>query len=177
MRLTFTTKGYDLNEGQRSHFEKKLSRLDKFFDDEVEATVRIRTERNQEIVEVTIPLQGQFLRAQESANDLYGSLDSVMDKLMGQIRKHRTRLEKRMREGSIARIESEDAAIKAASANAGMLVRTKTFSVTPMTPEDAISHMEMLGHTFFVFDNTQTNSICVVYTRDDGNFGLLIPEK
>lgn len=177
MRLTMTSKGFDLSDAQKRHIEKKLSKLDRFFGDEIEATVRARSERGREIVEVTIPLQGTFLRAQESTQDLYASLDLVMEKLTAQIRKHRTRLERRVREGAYLRMETEDAQTIAQSEQVSQLVRTKSFRVSPMSPEEAISQMEMLGHTFFVFHNEQTDSVCVVYGRDDGNFGLLIPER
>jgi putative sigma-54 modulation protein len=177
MKLTITARGMDLSDAQRDHFEKKLARLDRFFDDDVEATARLRTERGLKIVEVTIPLYNDTLRAQEGTDELYASLDAVMEKMTRQIRKHRTRLEKRVRKGAYDKAQLEDAATIGAEEAENRLVRTKTFSVSPMSVEDAISSMEMLGHSFFIFLNDKTDSICVVYRRDDGNFGVLIPEK
>lgn len=177
MRLNITARGMELSDTQREHFEKKLDRLDRFFDDDVEATVRVRNEREKKIVEVTIPLNRDMLRAQESTDDLYASLDAVVEKLQGQIRKYRTRLEKRVRKGAYAKAEMEDKITIGAERQENRLVRTKSFKVMPMSVEDAIASMEMLGHTFFVFLNDKTDSICVVYQRDDGNFGVLMPEK
>ncbi len=177
MKLTINAKGMELTEAQRDHFEKKLGRLDRFFDDDIEATARLRTERGLRIVEVTIPLHNEVLRAQDATDDLYASLDAVMEKLTGQIRKHRTRLEKRMRKGAYAKAEMEDAITIVAEQAENRLVRTKSFKLSPMSVEDAIASMEMLGHSFFIFLNNKTDGICVVYQRDDGNFGVLMPEK
>lgn len=176
MRLNITARDMELSNAQRDHFEKKLARLDRFFDDDVEATVRIRNERELKIVEITIPMNNATLRAQEATDDLYASLDAIMEKLQRQIRKHRTRLEKRMRKGAYAKAELEDAITIVAEEKENRLVRTKSFAVEPMSVDDAIASMEMLGHTFFLFLNEATDSICVVYQRDDGNFGVLIPE-
>ncbi len=176
MRLNIIARGVDLTETQRQHFEKKLGRLDRFFDDDIEATARIRTERGLRIVEVTIPLYNEALRAQEATEDLYASLDAVMEKLGRQIRKHRTRLEKRVRKGAYAKAEMEDVITIGAENAENRLVRTKVFKLEPMSVEDAIAGMEMLGHTFFMFLNEATGGVCVVYQRDDGNFGVLIPD-
>jgi putative sigma-54 modulation protein len=176
MRLNINARGMELSDTQRQHFEKKLGRLDKFFGDDVEVTARLRTERGLKIVEVTIPLYKEALRAQEATEDMYASLDAVMEKLARQIRKHRTRLEKRVRQGAFAKAEAENEMTLGAELAENRLVRTKVFKLEPMSVEDAIASMQMLGHTFFMFLNEATNGVCVVYQRDDGNFGVLIPD-
>ena len=154
-----------------NYINKKVGKLDRYFDDEIEAQVRLSIERHRYTCEITIPLPGEILRAEESTTDMYVSIDSAMSKLEGQIRKHRTRLAKRMKrdadpvEVSLPKEESEP-----------QLVRTKRFQVDAMDVDEAISQMEMLGHTFFLFRDKTSNQICVVYTRADGNFGLLIPD-
>jgi len=177
MKLNILARGMVLTDGQREHFEKKFDRLDRFFGDDIEAAVRIRNEREMKIIEVTIPMGRDILRAQEGTDDLYASLDAVLEKLQRQVRKHRTRLEKRVRKDAYAKAEMEDAATLGAEQKENQLVRTKTFQVSPMSVDDAIASMEMLGHTFFVFLDEKTDSICVVYQRDDGNFGVLVPER
>lgn len=179
MFTTIKAIGIELTETQRKHLEKKAAKLDRYFGDDVECLIRIREDHHRKIVELTLPLRGATLRAQEGTDDLYASMDAVMEKIMRQIRKQRTRLEKRTREGAYAKAEMEDSLTVGAveTEETGRLVRTKNFGVEPMTAEEAISQMEMLGHSFFVFLNEQTDTICVVYAREDGNFGLLIPER
>lgn len=154
-----------------NYINKKVGKLDRYFDDEIEAQVRLSIERHRYTCEITIPLPGEILRAEESTTDMYVSIDSAMSKLEGQIRKHRTRLAKRMKRDAdpvevfLPEEESEP-----------QLVRTKRFQVDAMDVDEAISQMEMLGHTFFLFRDKTSNQICVVYTRADSNFGLLIPD-
>ena len=154
-----------------NYVNKKVGKLDRYFDDEIEAQFRLSIERHRYTCEITIPLPGEILRAEESTTDMYVSIDSAMSKLEGQIRKHRTRLAKRMKRDAdpvevfLPEEESEP-----------QLVRTKRFQVDAMDVDEAISQMEMLGHTFFLFRDKTSNQICVVYTRADGNFGLLIPD-
>lgn len=177
MKINIIDKGFELSDTQQRHFEKKLQKLDRFFGDEVECTVRVRQEKSREIVEITLPLRGGVtLRAQESTHELYASLDAVMEKIMRQIRRQRTKLEKRTREGAYAKAEMENLLTTSPEEQIGKLIRTKSFQLDAMTTEEAISQMEMLGHSFFLFLNQQTNSVCAVYAREDGNFGLLIPE-
>lgn len=154
-----------------NYINKKVGKLDRYFDDEIEAQVRLSIERHRYTCEITIPLPGEILRAEESTTDMYVSIDSAMSKLEGQIRKHRTRLAKRMkRDADPVEVFLPEEELEP------QLVRTKRFQVDAMDVDEAISQMEMLGHTFFLFRDKTSNQICVVYTRADGNFGLLIPD-
>lgn len=151
---------------------KKVGKLDRYFGDEIEAQVRLSIERNRFTCEVTIPLPGEIiLRAEETTGDMYVSIDSVLSKLEGQIRKHRTRLANRMKRDA----EPIEVFLPAEEPVA-QVVRTKRFSVEAMDVDEAISQMEMLGHSFFLYRDHKSDKICLVYTRDDGNYGLLIPD-
>ena len=133
-------------------------------------------ENYRHIVEVTIPFNGVVIRAEESTDDMYASIDKVLDKLERQIHKHRTKLEKKIKSGAFkyekplfsSEIELDERTPK--------VVKTKRFAVKPMSIEEAILQMELLDHDFFVFTNASTDEVNVLYTRKDGNYGLIEPE-
>ena len=161
MRINITVRNMmTLSPSVANYVNKKVGKLDRYFGDEIEAQVRLSMERHRFTCEITIPLPGEILRAEETTGDMYVSIDSVLSKLEGQIRKHRTRLEV---------VLPEEAAVP-------QVVRTKRFRVDAMDVDEAISQMEMLGHTFFLFRDKTSDQICLVYTRQDGNYGVLIPE-
>ncbi len=116
-----------------------------------------------------------ILRAEEVSSDMYMSIDRAVDKLNRQIRRHRTKLEKRLRAGAFEPVADEPAEPEEEVANYN-LVRVKKFAIKPMHVDDAIAQMELLGHTFFLFMNEETDSMCVLYLRSDGGYGLLQPE-
>ncbi len=178
MRISIVNKNSVLSDSLESRIEKKLGKLDKFFPEDQECTVRLAQERGgRNIVEITIVVKdGTVLRAEEVTADMYTSLDGAVDKLVRQIRRHRTKLEKRLREGAF---QSAEAGVEADDEpeETGRLVRVKRFTMKPMSVNDAIAQMELLGHSFFLFTNEETNGTCVVYRRNDGNIGLLEPEN
>ena len=148
--------------------EKKLSKLDKFFEDDARADVTVKQEGNGFKVETTIHNQGMVYRAEEAAPDMVEALD----KLVRQIRKNKTRLEKRLREEAFAvppPPEEEEMEEEYA------VVRSKSFPVKPLDVEEAILQMNLLGHQFYMFRNGETGEINVVYRRRDGHYGLLEP--
>jgi len=162
----------------RDYAEKKLSRLEKYFDpsitSEVNATLSVT--KGQHTVEVTIPISGMFLRAEERSDDMYASIDAVIDKLERQIRKHKTKVNRRVRQtgGSKAVFQEGGNSVSVLEDEEDFeLVRTKRFTFKPMDVEEAILQMNMLGHTFFVFSNSETKSVNVVYKRSDGKYGLI----
>jgi putative sigma-54 modulation protein len=127
------------------------------------------TQRGKYVVEVTLPLNGMILRAEESAQDAFASVDLVVEKLERQLDKYKTRLLKRdKQEPRLSEHEEEP--------ETGRIVKVKRFAMKPMMPEEAAMQMELLGHDFFVFSNGETGLVNVIYRRKDGNFGLIEPE-
>lgn len=157
----------------KDYTENKLSRLEKYFkDDDITANVLTRVRGNAQIVEVTIPTSKFILRSEEESDDLYAAIDLVTDKLERQIRKNKTRLN-RSTKGSVKEFNfdyeidtnDEDAKEK--------IVKRKNIEMKPMDEEEAILEMELLGHNFFVYKDMDTNKVCVLYKRKDGNYGLI----
>ena len=177
MKFKYYGRFMDVTDNMRAYAEKKISKLDWFFGDDSEAQVKFALEKGgRNIAEITINNRGILFRAEESSSDMYASIDSAVDKLAGQIRRHRTKLDKKFRSPGIAP-EVEAAADVEQVEEYRKVVRVKTFAVKPMSVDDAILQMEQLGHNFYVFDNAETGKVCVLYTRQDGDYGLLEPEK
>jgi len=158
---------------------EKLSKLDKYFGEEGSATVTLTHKRNLATLEVTIKASNTLFRSEVDADSFRDALDKSIDNIERQIRKNKTRLRKKLREGVIL-----DSDIAAASLEPqeepesnDIIIRTKRFEYTPMSPEEAIMQMNLIGHTFFVFNDAVTGKTCVVYTRKDGNYGLIEPEN
>ena len=155
MKFVYIGKGMEVTDSLKARVEKKLSKLERYFQDDVEAQIRLSQERgNRNIVEVTISVGSVILRAEEVSNDMYMSIDRAVDKLNRQIRRHRTKLEKRLRAGAFEPV-SDESAENAEEVASYDLVRVKKFPVKPMQVEDAIAQMELLGHTFFLFLNEE----------------------
>lgn len=166
----------------REFVEKKLGKLERYFESPLtsEANVTLRVVKDIQRVEVTIPLTGVLLRAEDKSNDMYASIDAVVDKLERQIRKHKTRVNRKLRQesGQMKNYFVEDPAVNggAAEEDSFELVRTKRFNLKPMDVEEAILQMNMIGHNFFVFSNTEdSENVNVVYKRHDGTYGLIEP--
>ena len=174
MKFTYAGKGIEVTDSLKDRVEKKLGKLDRYFDREAEAIIRFRQQRGgRNIAEITVSVRGLMLRAEESSNDMYLSIDRAVDKLESQIRRYRTKMEKHLRDVPAAEEAPADTAYEAANYD---VVRVKKFSVKPMDVEDAITQMELLGHNFFLFMNSETSTLCVIYRRNDGTYGLLEPE-
>ncbi|MCI5549769.1 MAG: ribosome-associated translation inhibitor RaiA [Clostridiales bacterium] len=178
MRITISGKNFNVSEKVEERLTRKLNKMDRYFGSEVEAQARLSLEKNnRNICEVTIPIEGGIVRAEESAEDMFKAIDRCLEKLERQIRKYRTKLEKRLKDGAFAAAPEYFTETEGdEESDEKELVRTKTFPVRPMAVEDAIAQMQLLGHSFFVFKNLDTDSVCVVYVRHDGNYGLLQPE-
>lgn len=163
----------------REYIEKKLSKLDRYFDntDLLEAKVNVKVNSGTQKVEVTIPMKQMVLRAEERNTDVYAAMDLVIDKLERQVRKHKTKVNRKMREASYSRefVVIPQDAIQASEFEEDELeiVRTKTVDLKPMDVEEAILQMNMLGHNFYVFKNAETDLSSVVYVRNDGRYGLI----
>lgn len=171
----------EVTEALREYVDKKLSRLDKYFDAPLtsDGFVTLSVVRGLHVVEVTIPLTGVMLRAEDRSDDMYASMDAVVDKLERQIRKHKTKINRKFRqEGSLKTLFVEDSGAGNVATMDEIdedleLVRTKRFDFKPMDVEEAILQMNMVGHNFFVFSNIDTQEINVVYKRNDGKYGLI----
>ena len=175
MKFTFTEKRMDSSEELRAYSEKKIGKLDRFFKNEAEAFVTFSLERGRFRAEITIHNNGMYYRASELTSDMYASVDSGVAAIERQIRRNKTRLEKRLREGALERdavpafVPAEDEAV-----DDFKIVRSKRFSIKPMSAEEAILQMNLLGHTFFVFRNMDAeDAIAVVYKRKQGGYGLI----
>ena len=173
MRITITGKNLTVTEDLKNRIEKKLGKMDRYFRQEVDATVRLTQEKNlRYIAEITITVGGIMLRAEETSDDIIKSADRAVDKIERQIRRHRTKLEQRLHEEVVIQAEETENSVEEESQE---LVRVKRFEMKPMTVEDAILQMDMLGHSFFLFQNSETGITSVVYRRNDGNIGMLEP--
>jgi len=168
-----------VTEALREYTEKKLSRLEKYFEPSItsEVNVTLTVTKGQHTVEVTIPFSGIILRAEEKSEDMYASIDLVVDKLERQIRKHKTKVNRQIRQGNGSKAIFRDSHTAVSIADEDdddfELVRTKRFTLKPMDVEEAILQMNLVGHTFFVFSNSDTKSVNVVYKRGDGKYGLI----
>ena len=175
MTFHFIEKKLQIDPEVKSYAEKKIGKLDKFFKKASEATVAFSTERGRCRAEVTLNNNGMFYRASELTNDMHASIDSACALIERQIRKNKTRLEKKLRVGALER-EIKPEFIPAETFEESddfQIVRTKRFSLKPMTPEEAILQMNLLGHNFFVFRDTDSESIDIVYKRKDEGYGLI----
>ena len=182
MRFTFTEKKVQISNELRDYAEKKISKLDRFFRSESEAFITFTIERGRHIAEVTIKNNGMYHRVTEVTSDMSASIDSAVAAIERQIRKHKTRLEKRLREGVFEReneplITQEDPDDEIEEEIDFKIVRTKSFPIKPMTAEEAILQMNLLGHEFFVFRNQDSeDAYSVVYKRKQGDYGLIETE-
>ena len=176
MKFTFTEKKVQVTAPMREYAEKKIGKLDKFFKNDSEAFITFTMERGRHIAEVTIKNNGMFYRVTESTSDMYASIDSAVAAIERQIRKHKTRLEKRLRDGAFERDFAPPVSADSQEDEEREfdLIRTKVFPIKPMTPEEAILQMNLLEHTFFIFKNqNREDAFSVVYKRKNGGYGLI----
>lgn len=174
MKMNFTARQMRVFESVKELAEKKLSKFDKFFDEEALMDITFSMPNNLEKVEITIRASGMVFRAEEASDTFANAIDSAIEALERQIRKNKTRLQKKIKAEGFKIIEEdlpdidEDEYVQN--------IKTKTFSFKPMGVEEAILQMNMLGHDFFVFKDADTLETCVVYRRRAGGYGLILPE-
>lgn len=175
MRVIITGKGMEVSDYLKELTEKKVSKLVRYFGKDTEAHVTMSIQKSRHIVEVTIPFDGVILRGEESSGDMYASIDGVLRKIEKQIHKHRTALKKKLHESAFDQeaYEYHDEMEEEAMSE---IVRTKRFVVKPMSLQEAQMQMELLGHQFFVFRNSKTDEVNVLYKRADGDLGLIEPD-
>lgn len=190
MNFNIRGENIDVTPALRDFVEKKVGRLDRYFEEDITSDVHVtmRVQRDtQHSVEVTIPMVKLLLRAEETSQDMYASIDLVVEKLERQIRKFKTKVNRKFKtEGSLKHIfyeETLNGQPNSEPADAEMtgdeeleIVRTKRFNLKPMDAEEAVLQMDMLGHSFFVFSDAISDQVSVVYKRRDGRYGLIQPE-
>lgn len=177
MRISITTRNMEVSDDLRNLIEKKIRKLGRYFKEGTEVLIGLNVERNRYIMEVTVYFDGIVIRAEDHSGDMYTTLDKVLHKLERRIRKYRTRLEKKLHDEAFASEAPLFGSIDDQEVLAEpKVVRTKNFAVKPMSVDEAIMQMDLLGHSFFVFRNAQTLEVNVVYRRNNGDFGLIEPD-
>lgn len=180
MKIIYSGKNIQVTDDLRDLTENRLEKLEKYFDEEVRAEVTFSEFRENQLVEITISLPGTFIRAEESSTDFRTSLDRATDRLARQIRKHKTKLKNRYQGKNTIRYDNipdfDVDAFNEELNNSEDILREKFFSVIPMSEEEAKLQIDLLGHDFFVFNNSSTDEINVLYKRHHGGYGLLRPE-
>ena len=179
MKYTFTCKKISLNESVKAYAEKKIGKLEKFFKEEPEAQVTFSVEKkNRCVVEVMLRgANGTLFRAlcEDADGDMRGAIDDAVNQIERKIRKNKTRLSKNLRSESVTPELPEEFELQ--EEREFEIVRTKRFAVKPMSPDEAILQMNLLGHSFYVFRNTDDNSVAVVYRRNNGGYGLIVTDE
>ena len=165
-------------EDMKDLINKKLSKFDKYFYGECEATATLSCKHNQKNMEITISTANTLFRSEVGAESFRDALDECIENMIRQIRKNKTKLAKKLRETSVTFTAPEPIEEEEEIADdEQIIIRTKSFPVKPMSPEEAVLQMNLLGHQFFVFIDDQLNKTCVVYQRKDGAYGMIIPEQ
>ena len=180
MNTTVRGKNINITPALKDYAEKRIKKLEKYFNG-ADVQVNLSVAKENHIVEVTLLVNGLILRGEESTEDMYASIDLVVDKLEKQIEKHKTKLSRRLREGNIKTVVREQIQLQReneaeAEAEEPRIVRTKRFAMKPMPVEEAILQMDLVDHNFFVFMNAETEQVNVLYRRRDRNYGLIEPD-
>lgn len=171
MNITIIGRKCTPRESFRARAEEKLKKVERFFGPDATAKITATVEKNVKICEITLIRKNMIFRAQERSDDLEESLDKCVDSLIRQIRKNKTRIERKLRDVSF-----DDVLADVVDEDEIEVVRTKSVVLKPETVEEAILQMNLLGHMFYMFLNAETDEICVVYKRNDGGYGLLEPD-
>ncbi len=178
LKIDLVARNLEVTDDLRDYVEKKLGKIEKYFDKGVPAQVVLSSERGRQIVEITMPLGGMVVRGQEATNDIYAAVNLAVEKIERRLEKYRARFQRRKREG---RARARSVAVRETPAPAeengeARVVKVKRFNMKPMTVDEAILQMNLLGHDFFVFTSSETEQVNVLYRRKDGDYGLIEPE-
>jgi putative sigma-54 modulation protein len=173
MRITMTGKNIELTAGIKQAVEDKLSKLEKYFTEDTIVNVTLSVEKERQKMEVTIPMKGNIIRAEQESSDMYVTIDLVEEIIEHQLKKYKNKLVTKYQSGANLKKEFIE---KETIDDEVEIIRTKRFGMKPMFPEDACVQMELLGHDFFVFHNADTDEVNVVYKRKDNKYGLIEPE-
>ena len=174
MRFIITGRNIDVTDGLRSAVEEKLGKLDRFFAPETEVNVTLSVEKERQKIEVTIPVKGNIIRSEQVSSDMYVSIDLVEEVIERQLKKYKNKIvDKHHNEAAFAKEYVEN---EYEPTDEVKIIRTKRFGIKPMDPEEACVQMELLGHNFYVFFNSETEEVNVVYKRKGNTYGLIEPE-
>ena len=178
MKININGKGMKVGDQLRNRIEDKLGKFNRFFGDDAVATVKVRPEKHQKCLEVTLKIGKHYYRAECVADDVFTALDQAMDVLEGQIRKHKTKIEKRIHDYAYMKeyLKSQVDLPEEDDEQEYYIIRRKSFTIDPMDADEAALQMEMLGHSFLLYLDIETDKVCVVYKRRDGNYGVIEPE-
>ena len=174
MNYIISGKNIDVTEGLKNAVYDKLSKLEKYFAEDAVAQVTFSVEKDRQKIEVTIPMKGHIIRAEQVSDDMYVSIDLVLEVIERQVNKHKKKLIDKeqnaayLQNSFVEEETDEDDEIK--------IVRSKRFAAKPMYPDDACIQMDLLGHNFYVFRNAETEEVKVVYKRKGNTYGLIEPE-
>jgi len=172
MRIEFFTKNYELKDRLKEIIEKKIARLDKFFLGDVKLKVALKKFGASEVMELTISLDGMIMRSEVSSTNMYENIDVALPKLEKQIIKHRKRLSDKSKKISLTELEQEMVP-ELHDEDIHKVVKTKKFPLIPMNVEEAIEELELTDHAFYIFLDKISKSVCVLYARNDGDYGLI----
>lgn len=176
MKYNITGRNMSVSDSMKEMIDKKIGKLSCFFNEDTLCNVTLSAEKNEVKVEITIPVKGGVIRAEEISPDKYQALDLVADVLERQIRKHRTKLINRYKAEDTFSSYYREELLDDDDEDEIIIERVKHFDIKPMTPEEACLEMEMLGHDFFMFQNGETGKAALVYKRKGGRYGLIAPE-
>ena len=180
MKFVFTDKKINLPNKVHAYAEKKVGKLDRYFKADAEAAIVFSVEKGRNNVELTIRSGGTIIRVAESTSDMFATIDAAVSSVERRLRKNKSRLEKRLRQDAFSRtvdVEELSSFVPESDEEEYRIVRTKKFPITPMTVDEAVLQMELVGHTFFAFkDVDHDGRFCVVYKRNDGDYGLIEDE-
>ena len=171
MKLTISGRELNVRNDLKTITEKRIAKLEKFFDSNAEVNVLYSKKRNLQIAEITVFAKGTIFRSEVESETFNNSLDEAIENIIRQIRKYKTKVERDLRIDAFETFE-DDLELDEPE----MEIRVKTFPVKPMTPEEAILQMNLLGHMFFVFRDASSTDVCVVYKKKDGTYGLIVPQ-
>ena len=175
MNITITARKTSVKDSFKERVEKKLAKFDRFFDDDAKAVVTVTNENGRETVEITVQVQGMFFRAEKTTSDRFDSLEAVADSLFRQIVRNKNKLEKRLKTDAFDPMFKDEAI--AVEDEEYKVVREKKFPIKPMAVDEAILQMNMVGHEFYMFRNSENGEINVVYRRHNGDYGLIEPQN
>lgn len=175
MKITTYGKGIKVNKTLEERVDEKLGKFSKYFKDDATATVKVKPDKDQVKMEVTMHIQNRFYRGETTADDPFTALDLAVDIMDRQIRKHKTRIEKKIRDNAYMKEYLKDQMVSEAESTA-RIIKRKQFDLSPMDPDEAALQMELLGHAFLLFLNMENGKVNLVYKRKDGDYGLIEPE-
>ena len=174
MKFVIVGRNIEVTPGLRTAVEDKIGKLEKYFNPDTEAHVTLSVEKERQKIEVTIPVKGSIIRSEQVSNDMYVSIDLVEEIIERQLKKYKSKIvDKQQNASSFSKTFMENDYMEDEEVK---IVRTKRFDIKPMYPEDACIQMELLGHSFFVFCNAETDQVNVVYKRKGNTYGLIEPE-